>query len=365
MQTGDPILTICVVTYNHEKYIEQALDSFLMQKTDFPFQIIVGDDASTDETPEILRRYAEKYPHIVKPILREKNIQPINNSLDVYSKAKTEFVAICDGDDYWTDENKLQMQVDFLRINSDCSVCYHPTQIVFENKKQPDSIYPTAEYRFHKRILTLEDLAKRNPMHTNSLVYRWRFSEGNIRDFMPNNICPGDYFLALLHAEVGDIGLIDRVMSVYRVNSGGMSFELHKDPDLVWLKYGFEELNFYQAIHKHFSPHVASLFEKSLEKKAKAVLNAFVNNAAFDNLKKYHAEYPEYFKLAIEGNKADCNLVLYQDIREVEAVRILNFLINLWRTKKRIIIFLIAGAFISFVMLYIFIMLIMFKLYMQ
>jgi glycosyltransferase involved in cell wall biosynthesis len=363
MQTGDPILTICVVSYNHEKYIEQALNSFLMQKTDFPFQIIVGDDASTDKTPEILRRYAEKYPDIVKPILREKNIQPINNSLDVYSRARTEFVAICDGDDYWTDENKLQMQVDFLRGNPDCSICYHPTRIIFENNKQSDAFYPTPEYRFNKKILTIDDLAKHNPMHTNSLVYRWRFSKGDIKDFMPNDICPGDYFLALLHAEVGDAGFIDRAMSVYRVNSGGMSFELHKNPDMVWLKYGFLELNFYRALDKHFPLRVVRGFEKSLERKSQAVLNAFVNNAAFDKLEKYHSEYPEYFQLAVEGNKADHNLVMNQDGREDDVIKIFNFLINLWRRRKKLLCLSALGGALFFVTLYICLVMITLKLY--
>src|ERR1700743_1461118 len=135
-------LSICVVTYNHEKYIAQALDSFLIQETDFAFQVIVGDDCSTDNTTNILKEYATKYPDIIKPIFREKNIGPMNNSLDVYDHAKTEYVAICDGDDYWTDKNKLQRQVDFLDRNQNFSICFHPTKIVFENGHKP-IIYPS------------------------------------------------------------------------------------------------------------------------------------------------------------------------------------------------------------------------------
>ena len=300
-------LSICVVSYNHEKYIAQALEGFLKQKTNFAFQVIVGDDASTDATPKILRDYAEKYPEIIIPVLREKNISPINNSIDVYSRAKTEFVAICDGDDYWTDENKLQMQVDLLDAHPEFAVCYHPTTIHFMDGSRADIEYPIPAYRFNKKILTLHDLATRNPMHTNSIVYRWRFQSADIRQAMPNNICPGDYFLALLHAENGGIALIDRVMSVYRVHSGGMSFEIHKRPDLVWLKYGLEELNFHKAVDGHFSYQLNKYFRSSLEKKSSAILLSYLRHGAFDKLKRYKDEYPEYYELAMEHRENSLN----------------------------------------------------------
>jgi glycosyltransferase involved in cell wall biosynthesis len=172
-------LSICVVTYNHEKYIAQALDSFLMQETDFAFQVIVGDDCSTDNTPNIIRQYALKYPDIIKPILREKNVGAINNSLDVYDNAKTEYVAICDGDDYWTDSKKLQKQVDFLDKNKSFSTCFHLTSIVYENGYK-SNIYPSKSVIKGRRNFTLEELAFENPMHTNTVVYRWRFTSESI-----------------------------------------------------------------------------------------------------------------------------------------------------------------------------------------
>lgn len=301
MKNKDLRLTVCVVAYNHEKYIAQALDSFLMQKTDFAFQVIVGDDASTDRTPEILREYARKYPDIIKPILRNKNVGPINNSLDVYDHAKTEYVAICDGDDYWTDENKLQMQVDFLDKNRDYSICYHNTKVRFNDNSSKDIIWPPEAYRFNKTVLSLEELAIRNPMHTNSIVYRWRFCDDSIRDFMPDNICPGDYFLALLHAEKGYVGFIDKVMSVYRRHDGGMSADVNRSEDKTWLKYGIEELNFHKAVENHFRYRLARYMRNEKIKKCVKVLKAYFNTNAYDKIEYYKQNYPEYYELAKEN----------------------------------------------------------------
>lgn len=297
-----PRLSICVVTYNHEKFIAGTLDSFLRQKTNFPFQIIVGDDASTDSTPQILRAYAEKYPDIVKPILREKNISPIKNSLDVYAHAKTEFVALCDGDDSWSDENKLQTQVDYLDAHPETAISYHLTCIHHEDFSRDDYLYPPPAKRFNKDVMTLDDLAVGNPMHTSSVVYRWRFKDADIRAFMPDNISPGDYFLSLLHAEVGNIAFIDRVMSVYRVHSGGMSFGLRKQRyDLVWLKYGLEELNFHRAVDRHFDSRLYKYFHNAIERKAVAVLTSYIRHGAFDKLAEYRREHPNYYELAVDS----------------------------------------------------------------
>lgn len=113
----NPLVSISCITYNHVSYIRQCLDGFLMQKTDFPFEIVVHDDASTDKTAEIVREYEKKYPNIIKPIYELENqySKPgisINDITFPYLRGK--YIALCEGDDYWIDENKLQMQVDFL-----------------------------------------------------------------------------------------------------------------------------------------------------------------------------------------------------------------------------------------------------------
>ena len=130
-----PVVSIQCITFNQEAYIAQALDSFLMQETTFPFQVVVHDDASTDNTPNIIREYEAKYPLIIKPIYEVENqYSKHDGSLgNVLKPCLTgRFVAFCEGDDYWINPLKLQKQVDFLLANPDCSMCFHRAELKFE-----------------------------------------------------------------------------------------------------------------------------------------------------------------------------------------------------------------------------------------
>lgn len=120
LKNTEPLVSIDCLTYNHEAYIRDALEGFLMQKTDFPFEILIHDDASTDQTANIIREYEKKYPGIIKPIYQKENqySKEVNITTDFqYSRAKGKYIAICEGDDYWTDPYKLQKQVDFLETH--------------------------------------------------------------------------------------------------------------------------------------------------------------------------------------------------------------------------------------------------------
>lgn len=124
-----PLVSICSITYNHAPYIRECLDGFLMQKTDFPFEIIIHDDASTDGTSDIIREYAEKYPNIIFPIIQLENQYSKHRRFDLIIKScidisKGKYIAFCEGDDYWTDPLKLKKQIDYLESNSDCNLCY-------------------------------------------------------------------------------------------------------------------------------------------------------------------------------------------------------------------------------------------------
>ena len=116
-------VSICCITFNQEEYISDALDSFLMQKTNFKYEIIIHDDASTDNTVKILKEYKQKYPDIIKLILQENNQYSLGEkvSVNAYNITTGKYIAICEGDDYLTDENKLQIQVDYLEGNKDCT----------------------------------------------------------------------------------------------------------------------------------------------------------------------------------------------------------------------------------------------------
>ena len=147
-----PLVSISCITYNHEPYIVQALNGFLMQKTSFPFEVLIHDDASTDRTADIIREYEKKFPKIIKPIYQKENQYSKGNrailASFVYPRAKGKYIALCEGDDYWIDENKLQQQYEDL--------CSKKKQLEEENKKiQEDTVQ--MEKDFMKKINDLND----------------------------------------------------------------------------------------------------------------------------------------------------------------------------------------------------------------
>lgn len=246
-------VSVICITYNHQAYIRQALDGFVMQKTNFPFEVIVHDDASTDGTADIIREYEQKYPDIIKPVYQKENQwsqgKPMSKTF-IYPKLKGEYVALCEGDDYWTDENKLQKQVDFLDAHPDFSICFHPVMIKWEDNSQPDSIYPSQKMLHNKSVFDFNDLIKGNFIQTNSVMYRWRFHKDSV-DIIADHILPRDWFLHLLHAEVGKIGILTDVMAVYRRHPNGIWFGANENPE--WICKGYvERLNFYDAVEKKF-----------------------------------------------------------------------------------------------------------------
>ena len=131
-----PVLSICCAAYNHARFIRECLDGFLMQETTFPVEILLHDDASTDGTADIIREYEARYPQAIKPVYQKEN-QYSKGTGDLFSlkRATGDYLAVCEGDDYWTDPVKLQTQVDFLDRNPDYVICYHDAKIVDEAGK--------------------------------------------------------------------------------------------------------------------------------------------------------------------------------------------------------------------------------------
>lgn len=251
------MLTVVCVAYNQEKYISQALDGFVRQKTDFPFQVLVGDDASTDKTPDIIKRYAEQYPDLIKPLFRSENIGSARNSYDLFSRVQTPYVAICDGDDYWTDELKLQKQVDFLEKNSDFSICFHAVRLYDEDNAGRKKIFPGKKALEGKDVLETKDLLKYNFMQANSIVYRWNFEKMKLTENEFALLAPGDWYLALMHSRYGKIKFFDEVMGVYRLNKDGI-WNLEKNGEQErYRKYGMEMLNFYRKVMQEFDGYVS------------------------------------------------------------------------------------------------------------
>ena len=304
-------VNIITITYNHEKFIKKTLKSFLMQKTNFKFNIIIADDCSTDGTQKIIEKYQKKYPKIIKFIKREKNIGVVNNYIKTLSEADAKYVIICEGDDYFTNKNKLQIQVDYLEKNPDKSICFHPVKIrkesnffqsIFHPKREGGflynilnpNIFPKPETRSFKNTLNLEDLLSKNFIPTNSAMYRWRFKDSNdFIDNFPNNIMPCDYYLHLLHAKVGDIGFIDRTMAVYRIWSGGIWYNSTKDLEKHYLTHGIGLFNFYIEVAKNIAKNTI-LYINLNQSTIDYVKNIYLKNnrlneieSAVKNLSKY------------------------------------------------------------------------------
>ena len=135
---NNPLVSISCITYNHGSFIKDCLDGFLMQKTSFDFEILIDDDASTDDTVDIIKLYQERYPDLIKPIFQKENQyskgQRGMNIAYNFNRAKGTYIAMCEGDDYWTDSLKLQKQIDFLEHNPDYDVSFHDVDIAFKDE---------------------------------------------------------------------------------------------------------------------------------------------------------------------------------------------------------------------------------------
>lgn len=225
-----PAVSICCITYNHASYIKSALDSFLAQKVDFTYEILIHDDASTDGTADIIREYTAVYPHIIKPILREENqySKGISNiSIFNFPRAQGEYIAMCEGDDYWTDPCKLQKQVDYLRSHPDCSLCFHSGKIIsVDGSKTEGYMRPYSQSR---RVEPEEIVDKTSGYPTASLVFpAWIVK--NLPDYYLN--CPvGDIPMQLMMASVGYAFYMDEPMCVYRVGVASSWSNLMKQGD--------------------------------------------------------------------------------------------------------------------------------------
>jgi len=204
-------VSICVVTYNHENYIRECLQSIVDQETDFDFEVIVSDDCSLDGTSEIIAGFAERYPGIVRPYLHERNMGAFRNFLFVHDAARGKYVAHIDGDDCML-PGKLQSQVNHLNENDDTSFAVHAVKIMGSEKiLGADERYPT--------VGSIHDLLKLGAYFVNSSVMYRR----DLEFPRPEGIEVVDYYLHIERASKGNVYLDRRPLGCYRVHSQGIS----------------------------------------------------------------------------------------------------------------------------------------------
>ena len=218
MMDNRPVkVSVIVLTYNHEKYIRQALDSILMQKVDFRYEILVGDDASTDGTAEILREYQHKYGDIFRLFLHPRNVGATRNSYELLTSAKGEYLATCEGDDYWMDTGKLEVQVNFLEKNPEYSGTAHRFLIVDE-QGTPRKKQTVTWIKFKERFTIRDFEGIYLPGQPSTFVRKNIFRDSskdfsNIYKFHP---MIADRTLLLIFLSVGDFYTFDLKMSCYR-----------------------------------------------------------------------------------------------------------------------------------------------------
>ena len=214
------MVSINCVAYNHENYIADAIESFLMQKTNFNFEILIHDDASTDRTADIIREYEKKYPDLIKPIYQIDNQYSKGGRVGRFNteRAKGKYIACCEGDDYWTDPYKLQKQVDYMEKHPECSMCVHAAYRVSPNKEKLKlRIRPNDG----NKIFTVEEVIEGGGglFATNSILYPTVFSENRPEFYEKAPV--GDYPEAIYLALQGKVYYMDEFMSAYRVNVKG------------------------------------------------------------------------------------------------------------------------------------------------
>lgn len=228
MENENIMVSILCTAYNHEKYIRQCLDGFVMQKTNFKFEVIVHDDASTDNTANIIREYEEKYPEIIKSICQKENQYSKRVSITknfTLPKASGKYIAICEGDDFWTDKYKLQKQVDTLENNPNCKCCVCTVRDANEDGSMMNTTHPSEV--FDSGILHTEDFlklaCKEYAFQTSSYLFlRSAYIEYIEHTPKYKKVSPvGDWPILLYFSEIGDIYYIKDEMSCYRRNAIG------------------------------------------------------------------------------------------------------------------------------------------------
>jgi len=216
-----PVVSICTITYNHEAFVAEALDSFLMQETDFPFEIVIDDDCSPDGTAEVINQYIKQFPNIIKANLREKNVGMMPNFTENMKRAKGKYIALCEGDDYWTDPLKLQKQVDFLRDNIDTTMIFENAKIVNEKNTTSLELFNPKEVA-SKFVEPIDLIQAKRIVPTGSILF---CRDDAIVDFFVNNsvLLVGDTPLFLYLAKSGKIYYNNNISSIYRVHVGGVT----------------------------------------------------------------------------------------------------------------------------------------------
>lgn len=277
MNTSPILVSVCMITYNHESYIRQAIEGVLMQKGNFEIELVIGEDCSPDKTRRICEEYSSRYSNI-RLLPSEKNLGVIPNLIRTLESCTGDYIAFCEGDDYWIDPNKLQKQVDFLNKNNDYGLCYSKAKVYKEKEK-------TFKKSFGVEALTFDDLLVNNTISTPTVLLRRELYDRYNGDIQPENKdwIMGDYPLWLWVAHNSKIKFFDAEFAVYRVLENSASHSTDYKKDLAFLnnyhkikvfyinKYGHSNME--NRVWQRYYSNKAYLFLLKNEKKIDELLS--------------------------------------------------------------------------------------------
>jgi glycosyltransferase involved in cell wall biosynthesis len=261
-------VSVVILTYNQKAFIGKAIESALAQETDFDFEILVGDDCSTDGAQEVITSYQNAYPSKVKAVLHSKNLgqNGLFNTIETLKLAQGRYIAPMDGDDYWTNTHKLQKQVDFMESHPDFSACFHNSLVTYEDGSASHELNTPGQ----KTVVTIEDLigedeiwfmATSAVMFKNGLMYypEWFLQSTS-----------GDIPRYVILAKQGPIGYVPGVMSVYRKNRGGASFKDHyRDA-----RFLHNRIQMYNGINKELDYQYDKALKRNISRYYRMMLDA-------------------------------------------------------------------------------------------
>ena len=310
-EKNDKKVQVVCITYNHEKYIAEALESFVSQKTTFPFEVLVGDDCSPDGTRAIIEEYARRYPDIIKPVDRDQNMGPTRNLMDLCRRCTAPYIAFCEGDDYWVDEYKLQKQFDYMEAHPEAGFCFTKTKIVYPEDWGildwyhpvngeiliPDSV---PGYQF-KSSYFAHELLNIMPAQTSSYFFRWNY-ELEVPDWFYGGVV-GDFPILMMQLGRKVAGFIPEVTSVYRRSDVGVF--MTKDKTDHFIKTRCEYVRFlyglYDFFKKNYNSYACPQIKHRLEREFINLIEACNKINSYDAFISVLEKYPQSMPLCFSN----------------------------------------------------------------
>lgn len=258
------VLSICMITYNHENYILQAIESVLKQRTTFRFELVIGEDCSTDKTRTICEAYQARFPEVIKLLPTDKNLGLLPNFIRTFKHCTGKYTAILSGDDFWIDEDKLQKQIEFLVENTEYAVC-------FSNYRIKDEFNGKEVNKINDSTINIADLILKNTFCAATNVFISKFFRPIPSWFMTMPFEDWPLYLYILHKSQKKAYCLQDITTVYRIHPGGLHGSLISSSSKI--KKAIEwEIDFYKKIRLYlFKDKYRSLIEKSIEDREKAI----------------------------------------------------------------------------------------------